>query len=67
MCIFLNTDRVLRWRIIFEEYGTDIEYIKDEKNMVIYELSRIPFDGYQETTQKSTYKKEIVSEINDIK
>ena len=30
-------------------------------------LSRIPLNGNQETTQKSTYQQEIVSEINDIK
>ena len=30
-------------------------------------LSRLALNGDQETTQKSTYKKEIVSEINDIK
>ena len=28
-------------------------------------LSRIPLNGNQETTQKSTYQQEIVSEIND--
>ena len=27
-CNIFNTDRVLNWRIIVEEYGTDIEYIK---------------------------------------
>ena len=26
-----NIDRVLRWRLIPEEYGTDINYIKGEK------------------------------------
>ena len=32
--------------------------------MVAGALSIFPFNGKQETTQKSTYKKEIVSEIN---
>ena len=39
MCIFFNTDRVLIWRLILEEYGKDIEYNKDEKNMVADGLS----------------------------
>ena len=30
-------------------------------------LSRLPLNGNQETTQESTYKKKIVSEINDTK
>ena len=60
-CNIFNTDRVLRWRIILEDYGPDIEYIKGENNIVAYRLSRITFNRTQETTQKSTYQKEIVS------
>ena len=33
-CKNFNTDRILRWRLILEEYGSDIEYIKGEKNIV---------------------------------
>ena len=66
ICKILNTDRVLRWRLILEEYRLDIKYIKGEKNILADALSRLPFNGNQETTQKSTYQKEIVSEINDI-
>ena len=60
-----NTDIVLRWRLIIEEYGTDIEYIKNEKNIVTDGLSRIPLNKNQETAQKSTYQQKIVSQIND--
>ena len=49
-CKLLNTDRVLRWRLILEEYGPYIEYIKGEKNIVADALSRIPLNGNQETT-----------------
>ena len=56
-CKNFNTDRVLRWRLILEEYGTDTEYIKGEKNIVAEALSRIPLNGNQYTTHKSTYKK----------
>ena len=35
--------------------------------MVAGALSILPLNGNQETTQKSTYQKQIMSEINDIK
>ncbi len=38
----LQTDRVLRWRLLLEEYGVDIRYIKGEKNTVADVLSRYP-------------------------
>ena len=50
-----NTNRLLRWRLIIEEYGTYIEYIKSEKNMVSDALSIFAINRNQETTQKSTY------------
>ena len=36
------------------------------ENIVADTLSKIPLNGNQETTQKSTYQKEIMSENNDI-
>ena len=66
-CKIFNTDRVLRWKIILEEYGPDIEYLKGDKNIVAGALSRLPLNGNQYTTHKSTDQKKIVSEINDIK
>ena len=52
-----NTNRVLRCRLIIEYYGPDIEYIKCDKNMVAYTLSRIPLNGNQGTTYNSTLKR----------
>ena len=66
-CRNYNTDIVLIWRLIPEEYGPDREYIKGGKNTAADALSRLPLNGNQKTTQKSTYQKEIVSEINTIK
>ena len=54
------------WRIITEEYGPDIEYIKGEKKIVVYAISILPLNGNEATTQKSTYQNKIVSEIDDI-
>ena len=62
-----NINRVLIWILILKEYGTYIEYIKGQKNIVADAISRFPLNGNQETTQKSTYQREIVSEINDTK
>ena len=66
-CKNSNTDIVLRWRLIIEEYGTDIEYVKFEKNIAADGLSKTPLNGHEETKQKSTYQQEIMSEINCIK
>ena len=40
-CNFSTTDRVLRWRLILEEYGPYVEYTNDEKNIVADGLSII--------------------------
>ena len=52
---------------IFEECGPDTEYIKGEKKITADTLSRWTINGNQDTTHKSTYQQETVSEINDIK
>ena len=38
----LQTDRVLRWRLLLEEYGVEIRYIKGVQNIVADILSRYP-------------------------
>ena len=49
------------WRLIIEEYGTNIEYIQGSKNIVEDALSRFPINDNLDTTHESTYKKYIVS------
>ena len=46
-CKIFNTDRALRWKLILEEYGPDIEYTKGEKNIVADALSRLLLYGNQ--------------------
>ena len=53
---FFNTDRVLIWRLILEEYGLDIEYILGNKNVVAYALRRFTNNGNQENPNDSAYK-----------
>ena len=55
---------MLRWKLILEVYGQDIEYIKYGENIVADKLSRSISKENQETTQYSIYKN-IFSEIND--
>ena len=54
-CKNFNTDRVLRWSLILEEYGPDIKYIPDRKKKSAGELSRLTNNGNQEITHESTY------------
>ena len=53
-CNKFNTDRVLRWILILEEYGPDIEYIQVSTNIVADTLSIFTGNGIQETTHDST-------------
>ena len=62
-CKNFNTDRVLQWRLILEEYGPDMKYIQGEENIAADELSQLPNNGNQETTHESTYKTETISEL----
>ena len=54
-----NTNKVLIWRLVLEENGLDIEYIKGNKNIVADILSRLTTKGNQETKQESTYKSKL--------
>jgi hypothetical protein len=38
----LKSERVLRWRLLIEEYGPGIRYIKGPENIVADTLSRLP-------------------------
>ena len=37
-----SSDRVLRQRLLLEEYGAKVKYIKEEPNIVADSLSRLP-------------------------
>ena len=55
-CKNFNTERVMRWRLILEEYGPTLEYIKGEKNIVADALSRLgmvkePYEDPQDHNQ----------------
>ena len=54
--VIFNTDRVLRWRLILEEYVLDTEYMQGDKNIVAGAFSKVPVNGNQDNTQDYTYK-----------
>ena len=60
-CKFFNTDSVLQWRLILEEYRLEIEYIPGDKNIVADTLSQLPNNVNQKTAHESTYTTETMS------
>ena len=40
--LVLSSDRVMRWRLLIEEYGVTIQYIKGKLNVLADFLSRFP-------------------------
>ena len=52
-----NTERVMRWRLILEEFGPELHYIKGQKNIVADTLSRLDLtvnensDNFDEPTK----------------
>jgi hypothetical protein len=43
-----NTERVMRWRLVLEEFGPDLQHIKGERNVVADAPSRLEIDDEQE-------------------
>ena len=43
-----NTERVMRWRLILEEFGPELKYIKGENSVVADTLYRLEMSDNQE-------------------
>lgn len=43
-CKNFNTERVIRWRLLLEEYGPELRYIKGSMNDAADALSRLPME-----------------------
>jgi hypothetical protein len=43
-----NAERVMRWRLVLEEFGPDVQCIIGERNVVADALSRLEIDDEQE-------------------
>ena len=52
-CKNFNTERVMRWRLLLEEYSPELRYIKGEDNIVADALSRLDMvDADQRQTEQ---------------
>ena len=62
----LSTDCVTRWRLLVEEYGPTIKYIKGVNNVVADALSRLPYDP-QMTSEDSeqSFTNEAIEQENE--
>jgi RNase H-like domain found in reverse transcriptase/Reverse transcriptase (RNA-dependent DNA polymerase) len=58
-CKNFNTERVMRWRLLLEEYGPELIYIKGENNIVANALSRLEL--VEEPTLEELPKEEAAS------
>jgi hypothetical protein len=47
-CKNFDAERVMRWRLVLEEFGPDLQHIKGERNVVADALSRLQIDDEQE-------------------
>ncbi len=68
----LTSDRVYKWRLLLEEYGPKIVYIKGIHNTVAYAVSRLEYDPSVNLTAESYYmtkvknsKKPSKTKLND--
>ena len=43
-----NTERVIRWRLVLEEFGPELVYLKGERNIVADALSRLDIEETNE-------------------
>ena len=50
---FFNTERVIRWRLILEDFGPELKYIKGENNVVADALSHLENNPNQEILNSS--------------
>lgn len=46
-CKSFNTKHVMRWRLVLEEFGPELNYFKGNKNVVADALSRLDMDTQQ--------------------
>ena len=51
-----NTERVMRWRLILEEYGPELIYIKGENNVPADALSRLDMEATAADLQSESFQ-----------
>ena len=61
-----NTERVMRWRLILEEYGPELLYIPGDKNIVADALSRLNFNKNSNVTDQLNMAENFNNLSNDL-
>jgi len=61
-----NTDRVMRWRLIIEEYGPELHYIKGEHNVVADALSRLDMMSYDDFQREKAEHELFAFDVEDL-
>jgi hypothetical protein len=51
-CKNFNTERVMRWRLVLEEFGPELRYVKGQDNVVADALSRLDMMSLEEFQDK---------------
>jgi hypothetical protein len=51
-CKNFNAQRVMRWRLVLQEFGPDLQHIKGERNVVADAPSRLEIEDEQEIFQR---------------
>ena len=64
-CKNFNTERVMRWRLLLEEYSPDLRYIKGENNIVADALSRLDLNNNEPYEQMSIERIAELYALND--
>jgi hypothetical protein len=62
-CKNFNIERVMRWRLVLEEFGPDPQCIKGKRNVVADALSRLEIDELIKTLVKPPFV-EAIKNIN---
>ena len=59
----MTSERVMRWRLLLEEFGPNILYVKGKHNTVADALSRLNFNGQCPTQESTLYTDSELEEL----
>ena len=60
-----TSESVLRWQLLMEEFGPEIEYIKENNNSVADAISRLDYSGESLHSDTSLYMNELLVQDKD--
>ena len=60
----MSSDRVMRWRLIIEEYSPTLKYIEGESNVVEDALTRLPMNDSPEEQSTNQLQDRVIQVSN---